>query len=125
MWWNKIINWFSELGERNRCIKEFNESAKNAFIANIVPVYLKADISRGNRNFRHSFSNFFFSGFRIKTMSGRYMSPAEVEALGCAIISNQELTRRLVTLGFDTLEIYNPQGEKIKEWQLSTLLQLQ
>lgn len=36
-----------------------------------------------------------------------------------------ELTRRLVTLGFDTLEIYNPQGEKIKEWQLSTLLQLQ
>ena len=124
MWWNKIISWFSEMGERSRCVREFNDAAKTAFVANIVPVYLKAEISRGNSSFKHAFSHFFLSGFRIRTMTGRYMSATEVEEVGQAVVSNQELTRKLVTLGFDTLEIMNPEGKKVKEWQLTALLQI-
>jgi len=124
MWWNKILSWFREVGERQRCIFEFNNAAKNAFISNIVPVYLKSEISRGNRNYKHSFSNFFFSGFRIKTLSGRTMSYDEINALGLVIYTNQELMRKLVTLGFDTLEIYSASGDKVKDWRLTDIMQI-
>lgn len=124
MWWNKIISWFSNQKERKLVVDEFNRSARDAFVADIVPVYLKAEISRGNSSFKHAFSHFFLSGFRIRTMTGRYMSATEVEEVGQAVVSNQELTRKLVTLGFDTLEIMNPEGKKVKEWQLTSLLQI-
>ena len=32
MWWNKLITWFSELSEKQRCVNEFNRAAKDAFI---------------------------------------------------------------------------------------------
>ncbi len=125
MWWNKLITWFSELGERQRCINEFNHSAKNAFIYGVVPVYMKAEISKGNRDYRHNMSSFLFSGFRIKTVSGRFLTQAEIESVGATISSNTELMRKLVTLGFDTLEIYNPDGHKVKDWRLTGILQIE
>lgn len=124
MWWNNIINWFTTLSERNRCINEFNASAKNAFITNVVPVYMRAETSRGNGAYKHSMSNFFISGFRIRTLSGRNMSNSEVQSCGAAIISNQELMRRLATLGFDTLEIYSPTGILIKDWPIKDIMQI-
>lgn len=124
MWWSKIITWFREANERQRCVNDFNDAAKNAFIANIVPVYLKSEISRGNRNYKHSMSNFFFSGFRIKTLSGRSLSYSEVEAIGLAIHTNQELMRKLATLGFDTLEICDTSGSKVKDWKLTSIMQI-
>lgn len=124
MWWNKIITWFKEANERQRCINDFNYAAQNAFIANIAPVYLKSEISRGNKNYKHSMSNFFFSGFRIKTLSGRALAYSEVEAIGLAIQTNQELMRKLATLGFDTLEIYDTFGMKVKDWRLTEIMQI-
>lgn len=123
MWWSKIITWFREANERQRCVNDFNDAAKSAFIANIT-VYLKSEISRGNRNYKHSMSNFFFSGFRIKTLSGRALSYSEVEAVGLAIHTNQELMRKLATLGFDTLEICDTSGSKVKDWRLTAIMQI-
>lgn len=124
MWWNKIVSWFREANERQRCVNDFNDAAKKAFIENVAPVYLKSEISRGNRNYKHSMSNFFFSGFRIKTLSGRAMSFSEVEAIGLAIHTNQELMRKLVTLGLDTLEICDTNGSKVKDWQITEIMQI-
>lgn len=124
MWWNRIASWFSDLRERKLCINDFNNAAKQAFIVNAVPVYMKAEVSRGNSQYRHAMSSLLFSGFRIKTVSGRFLTSEEIEAVGKTIRSNEELMRKLVTLGFDTLEIYNPQGQKVKDWQLTSLLRL-
>jgi len=124
MWWNKIVTWFREANERQRCVNDFNDAAKKAFIENIAPVYLKSEISRGNRNYKHSMSNFFYSGFRIKTLSGRALSYSEVEAIGLAIHTNQELMRKLVTLGLDTLEICDTSGSKVKDWRITEIMQI-
>ena len=43
MWWNRIIEWFTNNKERNSFIQDFNKSAKEAFISNLAPVYLKAE----------------------------------------------------------------------------------
>ncbi len=124
MWWNKIVTWFREANERQRCVNDFNDAAKNAFISNIAPVYLKAEISRGNGNYKHSMSNFFYSGFRIKTLSGRAMSYSEVESIGLAIYTNKELMRKLVTIGLDTLEICDTVGSKVKDWRITDIMQI-
>lgn len=125
MWWNKLIAWFSELSEKQRCVKEFNKAAKDAFIYGNVPVYMKAEISRGNRAYRHSMSSFLFSGFRIHTVSGRFLTYDEIEAVGATISTNTTLMRRLVTIGFDTLEIYSPEGKLVKDWRLMGIMQIQ
>ena len=125
MWWNRIIAWFSELGEKQRCVNDFNRAAKEAFIYGSVPVYMKAEISRGNRAYRHNMSSFLFSGFRIQTVSGRFLTREEIEAVGATISSNSTLMRKLVTLGFDTLEIYSPEGSLVKDWRLMGIMQIQ
>ncbi len=124
MWWNNIVTWFVNLGERQRCINDFNNAAKSAFISNIVPVYMRTETSIGNRSYRHAMSNFFISGFRIRTLSGRSLSDSEVRSCGIAIVSNQELMRKLATLGFDTLEIYSPDGKLIKDWPIKEIMQI-
>ena len=125
MWWNRIIAWFSELSEKQRCVNDFNRAAKEAFIYGSVPVYMKADISRGNRAYRHNMSSFLFSGFRIRTVSGRFLTREEIEAVGATISSNATLMRKLVTLGFDTLEIYSPEGSLVKDWRLMGIMQIE
>lgn len=125
MWWNRIIAWFSELNEKQRCVNDFNRAAKEAFIYGSVPVYMKADVSRGNRAYRHNMSSFLFSGFRIRTVSGRFLTREEIEAVGATISSNATLMRKLVTLGFDTLEIYSPEGRLVKDWRLMGIMQIQ
>ena len=124
MWWDKIIEWFSNQKERRELMNEFNKNAKIAFINNIVPVYLKAEQSRGNSAYKHQFSNFLFHGFRIKTLSGRSLTQQEIIYLGSLIVSNVGLTRRLVVAGFDTVEIINPYGQIVQDWRLTALLEL-
>ena len=125
MWWNRLVTWFSELSEKQRCVNEFNRAAKEAFIYGNVPVYMKAEISRGNRSYKHSMSSFLFSGFRIRTVSGRFLTRNEIEAVGATISANTTLMRKLVTLGFDTLEICSPEGSLVKDWRLTGIMQIQ
>lgn len=124
MWWNRILTWFTGITERQRCVNDFNNAAREAFISNVVPVFMRAETSRGNSSYRHAMSNFFVSGFRIRTLSGKRLTADEVRGCGAAIITNQELMRRLATLGFDTLEIYSPEGEKIKDWPIKEIMQI-
>lgn len=51
MWWNRIIEWFTNNKERNKFLNDFNKSAKQAFIMDVVPIFLKAESSFGNNAF--------------------------------------------------------------------------
>jgi len=116
--WNKIIGWFKEFNERNRLVRNFNESAREAFVSGEVPVMLEASISRGDASYKHVFSK-LWSGFRIKVYAGRLLSKDEMIFIANTILNNEQLVRRLVVLGWDTLEIY---GEKAKygcKWKLA------
>lgn len=124
MWWNKILEWFSNNSERSQLISEFNSNAKQAFINNVVPVYLKAESSRGNSAYKHQFSSFLFHGFRIKSLTGRSLTNEEIIQLGSIIIHNTNLSRNLVSLGYDTIEMTNDYGKVIKDWPLTALIEL-
>lgn len=125
MWWNKIIEWFSNSRERNKLLGDFNAAAKQAFVMNVSPVFLKAESSRGNSRYKHQFSNFFYHGFRIHILSGRNLTYSEVMDIGNMLVSNSILMRQLVTLGYDTLEITDINGDILNDWQLTTLLALE
>lgn len=124
MWWNKIIEWFTNNKERNKFLNDFNKSAKQAFIMDVVPIFLKAESSFGNSAFKHQFSNFLYHGIKIRTMTGAYLADSDFISIGNMLVSNPALTRQLVTLGYDTLEITNNNGRVVKQWQLTALLAL-
>lgn len=124
MWWNRVLEWFSNNRERDELIANFNKSAKDAFVSNVVPVFLKAESSRGNSSYKHQFSSFMYHGFRIRTLTGLFISDDLFIAIGDMLASNQTLTRHLVTLGYDTLEVTNNSGRVVKQWRLSSMLEL-
>ena len=122
--WNRIVEWFQDRTERNRLVRSFNDSARRAFVAGVAPTLLKASISRGEKSFRHQFSNWLNSGFRIQAFTGRVLSKNELILIGNAIISDDVLIRKLVVLGFDTLEVCGDKGMYGCRWQLKDYLQL-
>ena len=68
--WNNIILWFSDRSERNRLVRSFNRSAREAFVKGLAPTMLKASISRGKSEYKHQFSAWINTGFRIQALSG-------------------------------------------------------
>lgn len=122
--WNNIITWFKDRSERAKLIRSFNESARNAFVAGIAPTLLKASISRGDRSYRHQFSNWLNSGFRIQAFTGRALSKDEIIAIGNVILADDILIRKLVVLGWDTLEIHGDKGSYGCKWQLKDFISL-
>ncbi len=116
--WTKIVEWFQDRQDRKRLILGFNRSAKEAFVNGYAPVILQAKVSKGNRNYKHQFSDPFNSGFRIKAISGRQLSKQDTVNIGMVILSNEMLVRRLVVLGFDTLEVHSDVGTHGCQWQL-------
>lgn len=58
--WNRIINWFRDLSERERLINDFNMSARGAFTQLSVGTLLEARSKKGNKDFRHECSSFFY-----------------------------------------------------------------
>jgi hypothetical protein len=124
MVWNKIISWFKDLTERNRTINEFNLSARNAFINNIVPTLLVASTSRGESTYKHEYSSIFFSGFRIKANAGRSLTDNEMLEIGKCILLNQSLARKLYVLGWDTLEIEDLVGKRGVKWEIKKFVSI-
>ena len=104
MFWYKIIDWFSDMSERHRLIRTFNKAGKEAFVYGVAPTLLEASISRGDSAYKHVFSK-LYSGFRIKALSGR-------------ALTKEELIRRLVALGWDTLEVQDIKGFYGVKWAL-------
>ena len=122
--WNRIINWFRDRADRSAVVRGFNMAARDAFVSGNAPTLLEASISRGCSDYRHSFSNWLNSGFRIKAFSGRQLTKSEIVSIGETILSDDVLVRRLVVLGWDTLEVHCDEGDYGCRWQIKEFLDI-
>lgn len=122
--WNNIIDWFRDRSERAKLVRSFNESAKNSFISGIAPTLLKASISKGESSYKHQFSNWLNSGYRIQAFTGRVLTKDELIYIGKVILADSVLVRKLIVLGFDTLEIHGDAGTYGCRWQLKDYIPL-
>lgn len=117
--WNRIIEWFKDRSERGKLVRSFNEMARIAFLSGDAPTALKASISRGESMYKHDFSAWMNTGFRIQVLTGRELTKDEIVFIGQVVLSNEKLVRRLVVLGWDTLEIHGACGRYGCRWRLS------
>jgi hypothetical protein len=122
--WNGIVGWFSDVSQRYKLVRSFNEAARNAFVSGYAPAMLKASVSKGERSYRHPFSDWMYTGFRIEVYTGRELSKEELLLIGMAILNDSVLVRRLVVLGWDTLEVHGDRGRYGLRWQLKTHMEL-
>ena len=119
--WYKLIQireWFGEMSERYKLVRDFNKASRDAFISGMAPTLLEAKITSGDSSFKHAFSKFMGGGFRIKALTGRAFNRGELVELGTVILSNDELVRRLISLGWDTLEVHDSAGFHGLKWPL-------
>jgi hypothetical protein len=120
MWYKilDIIDWFSELGERVGLVRNFNRAAKNSFIDGTAATLLQVKITRGESAYRHAFSKFMAGGFRIKALSGKVLPKSDLIEIGKIILDNEQLVRKLIALGWDTLEVHDNKGTQGVKWAL-------
>ena len=121
--WNSIIGWFRDRSERNKLLNSFNASAREAYVSGDVPAMLKATISRGDSSYRHDFSRWFSSGFRIRVFTGRQLSRDELIFIGNVILADELLVRKLIVLGWDTLEIHGSEDKYGCKWKLTDYIE--
>lgn len=121
--WNTIVQWFRDRSERNKLINSFNKSAREAYVTGDAPAMLQASISVGDSNYKHMFSRWLSSGFRIKAFTGCPLSKDELVFLGNVILSNEQLVRRLIVLGWDTLEVHGSTGKYGCKWRLTDYIE--
>lgn len=105
--WHRILSWFSDRKDRRDLVKDFNLSARNSFVSGEAPSLLEAKITRGEAAYRHAFSKFLGSGFRIKVLSGKSLDKKELAQIADVVLANDQLVRKLVALGWDTLEVHD------------------
>lgn len=117
--WNRVVEWFKDRSERGRLVRSFNEAAREAFVSGQAPTALKASISRGLPAYRHEFSAWMNTGFRIQALAGRELTKAEIVFIGEVVLANETLVRRLVVLGWDTLEVHGDHGRYGCRWCLA------
>ena len=120
MWYKIIVilDWFGEMNERYNLIRDFNRAAKTSFIAGKAPTLLETKITKGDSSYKHAFSKFLGGGFRIKALSGRPLSRLEMVEIGRVVLDNEELVRKLIALGWDTLEVHDNGGYNGLKWPL-------
>ena len=116
MFWNKIFSWFRDMSERNKLLREWNEEARTSYIQGLVPVLLEANISKGDSRYKHSFSRLLFSGFRIEIKGTHSLTKEEILDIGRTILHNQNLVRKMILLGWDTLEILDVVHQRGVKW---------
>lgn len=122
--WNNILEWFKDRSERGKLVRSFNESGRDAFVKGIAPTLLKSSISKGERSYKHQFSDWFNTGFRIQAFTGRQLSKNELIYIGQVILNDSTLVRKLIVLGWDTLEIHGDAGNYGCRWQLKDYIPL-
>lgn len=116
--WYKLIDWFTDVRERHNLIRDFNRSAKNSFINGQAPTLLEVKTTIGSSEYRHAFSKFMGGGFRIKALSGHPLKKSELIEIGRVVLDNEVLVRKLVSLGWDTLEVHDVKGYEGCKWAL-------
>jgi hypothetical protein len=126
MWYRIMVvaEWFGEMAERYKLLKDFNKAAKYAFVSGVAPTLLEVKITKGDSNFRHAFSKWMGGGFRIKALAGRPMNKIELREIGGVVLDNEELVRKLISLGWDTLEIHSNEGTYGLKWALKDYAKL-
>lgn len=124
MIWDRIVKWFRDMSERRKLLNEWNDSARDAYVSGAVPSLLEASTSCGNSNYRHEMSKWMMSGFRIKVKRGRPLTKEELIAIGRIILYNNQLVRRIVVLGWDTLEVYDAANKKGVQWAFRDFISL-
>ena len=102
--WYRIIEWFGEVKERYGLISDFNRAAKSSFIKGTAPTLLNAKITIGSN--------------RIKALSGEPLNKNELIEIGKVVLDNEELVRKLISLGWDTLEVQDVKGFHGVKWAL-------
>lgn len=117
--WNIITTWFADHRERTLLIRDFNYKARQSFISGLTPTVLKASTSKGCSQYKHEFSAWFNTGFRIQALAGRQLTKNEIMAIGRVVLSDTTLVRRLVVLGWDTLEVHGNCGPYGCRWRLT------
>lgn len=122
--WTRIVEWFQDRQDRTKLIISFNRAAREAFVQGVAPVQLEARVSKGEKSYRHQFSNLFNSGFRIKAYAGQQLSKNDTINIGEVILANDVLVRRLVVLGFDTLEVHSDVGKCGYRWKLNDYIMI-
>ena len=113
--WNRIIDvidWFGELGQRMQVVRSFNKAAKHSFISGVAPSLLEVKTTKGESKYKHAFSKWMGGGFRIKALSGKPMTKSELIEVARVVLDNESLVRKLVALGWDTLEVHDNAGFK-------------
>ena len=111
--WHKIIDiydWFGELGERIKVVRDFNRAAKFSFINGQAPTLLQVKTTKGDSSYRHAFSKWMAGGFRVKALSGQPLPKSDLIEIARVVLDNEELVRKLVALGWDTLEVHDNKG---------------
>lgn len=119
--WYRIIEvreWFGEMAERYRLLKDFNKAAKVSFVNGVAPTLLEAKITKGDPSYKHAFSKWRGGGFRIKALSGRNLEKSELIEIGRVVLDNEVLTRKMISLGWDTLEVHANKGYNGVKWSL-------
>ncbi len=118
--WTGISSWFQDVSDRRIVVREFNNSAKAAYINGNFPYQLKCGLSRGNKVYRHSTSAWFHSGIRIVVMTNELLSDDELNRIGLSVLADSIIVRMLITLGWDTLEVICDKGEVGIQWRLTS-----
>ena len=90
--WNNLIEWFKDRSDRNQLVYNFNYMAREAFVQGIAP--------------------------RIQALVGRALSKDEMMQIGQVVLADSLLVRRLVALGWDTLEVCDDIGVYGCRWKL-------
>jgi hypothetical protein len=122
--WYRLIDWFSDVRERHNLIRDFNKSAKKSFINGQAPTLLEVRITIGSFEYKHAFSKFMGGGFRIKALSGQPLPKSELIEIGKVVLDNDELVRKLVSLGWDTLEVHDVKGYHGCKWALKNFAKI-
>ena len=89
--WNIVIEWFKDRSERSRLVRNFNQASRDAFVSGVAPTLLKSSLSRGESAYKHQFSAWINTGFRIQALSGRSLSKEEMIFIGNVILADTEL----------------------------------
>ena len=80
--WYRLVDWFSDVRERYRLVRDFNSMAKQSFISGFAPTLLEARTTIGCLEYRHAFSKFMAGGFRIKALSGTALQKSQLIEIG-------------------------------------------
>ena len=116
--WYRLVEWFSDVRERHNLLRDFNKAAKHSFVIGLAPTLLEVRTTVGSMEYRHAFSKFMGGGFRIKALSGHPLQKSELVEIGKVVLDNEMLVRKLVSLGWDTLEVHDVKGFQGCKWAL-------